>query len=74
MLEAWLNLSHREKANVFVMVRTRAMAEKRGQVSMRAGTKPESTTNAALSIVFEVCSSAGEITIDKKTYQQEATR
>lgn len=26
MLEAWLNLSHREKARVFVMVRTRAIA------------------------------------------------
>lgn len=25
MLDAWLNLSHREKARVFIMVSTRAM-------------------------------------------------
>lgn len=32
MLEAWLNLSHREKAKVFVTVRTMAMTAK-GRVS-----------------------------------------
>jgi hypothetical protein len=36
MFEAWLNLSHREKARVFIMVRTRAMTTGAQQVSKRS--------------------------------------
>jgi hypothetical protein len=44
MFEAWLNLSHREKARVFIMVRTRAMTMDAYQVSKRSHRRPEWVT------------------------------
>lgn len=40
MFEAWLNLSHREKARVFIMVRTRAMTMDAYRVSKRSYRRP----------------------------------
>ena len=45
-LLAWLNLSHRENATVFVMVRTSAMTTRESQVGDRIATMPRPTHSA----------------------------